>query len=482
MINLDSAHRPQRGVKRQIPRKLGGIVLLFDAAALFAAFATTKYISSLLVSLSDVFAWEREFHHFDTRRYYYFFLCFFILVRFVLKGHYSRRVPWMAQVETIIQTIVFAALFDAFNYYFLDYGSLPLMLLCNWTLCIVLLVLGRQVSTFIISKSRAWKLPIALVGGSRMVQDTFYAFYNDGHTGYEIQKVLLTGKDNQDFTLDFIPKSHPDVQLLRDDGHIDDFIKNNRQYYYVFDMEELRGPNKEKLTNAIDIAQIEYGLIPNTKSLDVYGMEPHYFFGNDIMILHRRDSIRSPSGRFFKRMIDIVVSGLALPFLGLLTLVVYVMKKIEKSDVPIFYGGEREGMNGQLFNCWKFCTMRTDGDTILANLLERDENARAEWDKFQKLKNDPRIDSKISGLLRKVSLDELPQIWNVFKGDMSLVGPRPIIPYQRVDYGDLIEHIMPCGQVSRASGRSAAATKRRSSNASIGIAGISAIGRCGMTS
>jgi undecaprenyl-phosphate galactose phosphotransferase len=438
MMTQNSTSR-SRGVKRQIPRHLGATILLFDVAALFLAFITTKYISGLFVSLSEILTWEREFHHFDTRRYYYLFLCFFILVRFVLKGHYSRRVPWLAQVETIIKTVAFAALFDSFNYYFLDYQSLPLLILSNWTLCIIMLVIGRQFASLIVTRSKRWKLPIALVGDTRMVMDTFYAFENDGHTGYEIKAVLLTGKDNDDFTLDFLPKSHPPVELYRDDGHFDEFIRKNRQYYYLLDMDELRGPNKDKLTSAIDIAQVEYGLIPNTKSLDVYGMEPHYFFGNDIMILHRRDSIRSPSGRFFKRVIDVTATGLGLPFLGLLTLVVYLMKKAEKSTTPIFYGGEREGMNGRLFKCWKFCTMKTDGDAILAELLERDEDARAEWDKFQKLKNDPRVDSKISGLLRKVSLDELPQIWNVFCGDMSLVGPRPIIPYQREDYGDLIE-------------------------------------------
>ena len=434
----DSTYRP-RGVKRQIPRHLGAIVLSFDVAALLLAFLTTKFVSEFFVELSRMLDWESEFHHFDTRRYYYLFLCVFILIRFALKGHYSRRVPWLAQVETILKTIVFAALFDSFNYYFLDYKSLPLLLLSNWALCVGFVILGRQLSSMIITRSKKWRLPIALVGDARMVQDTFYAFVNDGHTGYEIQTVLLTGRENKDFVLDFLPKGHPPVALHRDEGKFDEFIKANRQYYYLFDMDELRGPNKDTLTSAIDIAQIEYGLIPNTKSLDVYGMEPHYFFGNDIMILHRRDSIRSPSGRFLKRVLDVFVSGLGLLILGPLTALVYVMKKVEKSTTPVFYGGQRDGMNGNLFSCWKFCTMKSDGDAILENLLERDDAARIEWDKFQKLKNDPRVDSRISRILRKTSLDELPQIWNVFNGDMSLVGPRPILPSQRGDYGDLIE-------------------------------------------
>jgi Undecaprenyl-phosphate galactose phosphotransferase WbaP len=433
-----SGNTPRQNVaKRQIPRRLGVVILLYDLAALLLAFATTKYLSGLLVSLSHTLDWEAEFHHFDTRRYYYYFLCFFVLLRFAFKGHYSRRVPLLAQVETILKTIGIAALFDCFNVYFLGYRSLPVMLICNWALCVALLVLGRQISIFIISRARDWKLPIALVGDARVVTDTFYAFDNDRHTGYDIRVVLLTGDEPLD--MEVLPKYAASADIRRDDGHIDDFIRQNRQYYYIFGMGELRGPDEDKLTSALDGAQVEYGVIPSTKSLDVYGMEPHYFFGNDIMILHRRDSIRSPSGRIVKRGIDVLVSGLGLIPLGLLMAVVWISKKLEGSDTPVFYGGERDGMNGELFRCWKFCTMKNDGDAILADLLARDEEARAEWDKFQKLKKDPRIDTRLSGLLRKTSLDELPQIWNVFHGDMSLVGPRPILPSQREEYGGLLE-------------------------------------------
>jgi undecaprenyl-phosphate galactose phosphotransferase len=293
MTLSDSTYRA-RGVKRQIPRQLGVIILLFDMLALLVAFATTTYVSQIFVIIAGAMGWGWEFHHFDTRRYYYYFLCLFVVLRFLMKGHYSRRVPWLAQIETIVQTVAFAAIFDTFNYYFIGEGWFPFMLLCNWALCIVLLVLGRYASHSIARRSENWKLPIALVGDARMVMDTMYAFDNDRHTGYEIQAVLLTGNDKID--PDFVPKSLTSIEIHQDKGSFDEFIKQNRQYYYIFGMDELRGPNKDMLTSAIDIAQIEYGLIPNTKSLDVYGMEPHYFFGNDIMILHRRDSIR-PAGR-----------------------------------------------------------------------------------------------------------------------------------------------------------------------------------------
>ncbi len=89
------------GIKRQVPRELGLVILLFDAAALFLAFLFTKYASGLAVTLASELSLPFDFHHFDTRRFYYIFLCSFILLRFALKGHYSRRVPWLGQVETI---------------------------------------------------------------------------------------------------------------------------------------------------------------------------------------------------------------------------------------------------------------------------------------------------------------------------------------------------------------------------------------------
>lgn len=428
-----------RGIaKRQTPRPLGAIVFLFDVAMVATGFALTKLLSGFLVDLSGFFEWGTQFQHFDTRRYYYVFLSALILLRFATKGHYSRRPPWIGQVEMILKTVFIAAVFDSFNFYLLDNnGLLPQMIIFNWAIVALLLVVGRFASIFTVSHFKSWKLPVVLIGDAKTVTDSFYAFYSDGFTGYEVKKILLTSGD--DFDMGFIPKNYPPVELRRDVADFSDFIENNRGFFYIFAMDDLRGPYGEQFMHALNVSQVEYAVIPHTRTLDVHGMEPHYFFGNDIMVLHRRDKIRSPSGRIMKRVLDVAVSFCAVLVLGVLTAIVWAGKKIEKSDTPLFYGGHRVGMNGKLFNCWKFCTMRRDADQILNDMLTKDPAMQAEWDKFQKLKNDPRIDTKISALLRKTSLDELPQLWNVFVGDMSLVGPRPILPTQKEEYGDMIE-------------------------------------------
>ena len=101
---------------------------------------------------------------------------------------------------------------------------------------------------------------------------------------------------------------------------------------------------------------------------------------------------------------------------------------------PVLFKQKRIGRDGKMFNCLKFRTMTIDAEVRLTNLLANDPVARAEWDRDQKLRNDPRIVG-IGQFLRKSSLDELPQLFNVLLGEMSLVGPRPIVPNEVCRYG-----------------------------------------------
>lgn len=120
---------------------------------------------------------------------------------------------------------------------------------------------------------------------------------------------------------------------------------------------------------------------------------------------------------------------LLLPLLLLLALFIY-----ERDGAPIFFGHYRVGYKGRLFRCFKFRTMYRNSAAMLTELLEADPEARAEWESNQKLSNDPRI-IPIGRWLRKTSLDELPQLWNVLRGEMNLVGPRPIIVAELTRYG-----------------------------------------------
>jgi undecaprenyl-phosphate galactose phosphotransferase len=127
-----------------------------------------------------------------------------------------------------------------------------------------------------------------------------------------------------------------------------------------------------------------------------------------------------------KRVIDILISIVGLILLIPLTIVIGIANFLVKDSGPIFYTQERIGKNGKTFKLYKYRTMIVNADDKLSQYLAENEEIREEFRKNQKLKNDPRI-TKLGKILRKTSLDEFPQFINVFKGEMSLIGPRPLI-------------------------------------------------------
>jgi lipopolysaccharide/colanic/teichoic acid biosynthesis glycosyltransferase len=154
--------------------------------------------------------------------------------------------------------------------------------------------------------------------------------------------------------------------------------------------------------------------------------------------LHREDAnlIHNPAvglrsiqvyGNFLKRVLDIVVVLLAAPAVIVVVAVLCVL--IARDGASPFYAQNRVGKNGRIFRMWKLRSMVLNADAQLESYLAANPARRLEWDEHQKLRHDPRI-TRIGRLIRKSSLDELPQLWNVLIGDMSIVGPRPMMPCQ----------------------------------------------------
>jgi Undecaprenyl-phosphate galactose phosphotransferase WbaP len=134
-----------------------------------------------------------------------------------------------------------------------------------------------------------------------------------------------------------------------------------------------------------------------------------------------------------KRAMDIILSTLALIAFLPFGFLIAILIKID-SRGPVFFRQVRVGIRGNEFGMWKFRTMHANAEQMLDSLLIGDPSARAEWDEYQKLKDDPRI-TRFGRFLRRFSLDEIPQFWNVLIGEMSIVGPRPYFPDQREAYG-----------------------------------------------
>ncbi len=145
----------------------------------------------------------------------------------------------------------------------------------------------------------------------------------------------------------------------------------------------------------------------------------------------RTAALRLPEA--LSRGLDILIAAIALVFFLPLFAVIALAIKLTDPG-PVFFGHRRIGLGGKSFRCWKFRSMVIDAEARLAAILASDPEAAREWAEHQKLTDDPRV-TRLGNFLRRSSLDELPQLWNVLMGEMSIVGPRPIVETEAVRYG-----------------------------------------------
>ncbi len=143
-------------------------------------------------------------------------------------------------------------------------------------------------------------------------------------------------------------------------------------------------------------------------------------------------SLKAPVGRTCKRVLDIVAAALLL--LLILPAMLAIAMLVRRDGGPALFRHQRIGAGGRSFTCLKFRSMAPDADSMLASHLNSNPEAAAEWKASQKLRHDPRV-TKFGRIIRQTSLDELPQLFNVLCGDMSLVGPRPIVHSELMLYG-----------------------------------------------
>lgn len=154
-----------------------------------------------------------------------------------------------------------------------------------------------------------------------------------------------------------------------------------------------------------------------------------------------RPILRAPAREISKRVFDLAASLALILLLGPLLAAIALAVRCDGGNA--LFGHRRIGAGGKAFRCWKFRSMVPDAEAVLAHTLASDPVARAEWDRDFKLRSDPRV-TPLGNFLRKSSLDELPQLFNVLKGEMSLVGPRPIVTAEVERYGAAIDEYRAC--------------------------------------
>ena len=200
------------------------------------------------------------------------------------------------------------------------------------------------------------------------------------------------------------------------------------------------GLSPERLNQLIHTIQPHVrnlSFVPDLIGLPVNGIEVESLFNERLMFMSLKNNLARPYNRFIKRVFDLVLTIIGGIFLIPVFLLLALLIKLD-SPGPIIFAHQRIGKDGKLFPCLKFRTMCVDADRKLKAYLAENPEARKEWEAEFKLKEDPRV-TRVGRVLRKTSLDELPQLFNVLIGQMSLVGPRPIVTAEIPKYGPYIK-------------------------------------------
>ena len=304
-------------------------------------------------------------------------------------------------------------------------------------LCVVLVMVGRAVTRGWCARKSWWGVPAVILGSGRAGMEMLELLRHNPALGLRPIGLL-------DFSHFNIPESSRDeAPIVTGSLSLAPVLaRRYRDCYAIVAMPDLSCQELAVVVSdyAEDFPHVF--VIPDLVGLSTLMVSARHIGGT--LGLEVKQTLTHRLPLFLKRCCDLVLGAIA----GIVTLPIVAAACIAirfTSPGPLFYGQRRVGRNDQTFVAWKFRTMVSNAAEELEFHLASDPELRQEWDRDHKLKNDPRV-TPVGRFLRKTSLDELPQIWNVFRGEMSLVGPRPIVTAEIAKYGkrfDLYRKVPP---------------------------------------
>ncbi|VFU12758.1 Undecaprenyl-phosphate galactose phosphotransferase [anaerobic digester metagenome] len=399
-----------------------------DLAAIMASFALAYYVRSrLLVDVIPMF--PEMIHGIDVYLKAWALGSLWVLI-FAYEGLYpSIGMGFWDEIKSLLKgnmlCFVILILLTFVTKTTVDF-SRPVIIMALF-LSIGLLPLMRRFSRWALKSLGLWKKDVLIIGSPEAVRQVLCNLKK--HPDWGLHPVGVVSSDGRDGTLD---KALP---VYRDIRQVDDaWIKPEE--IIVAAPHVSRAELLEIVDDAMKVSPV-VKMLPDLYGVASVGVKTYDLDG--MLLLEMEDRLALKRNSITKRTFDILCAFIGLLVLSPLFLLIVLLIKLD-SRGPAFFGHKRLGKGGRYFTCYKFRTMRPDAEQVLKDLLRRDPEARAQWEKDFKLKNDPRI-TKVGAFLRKTSLDELPQLWNVLKGDMSLVGPRPIVTDEVKRYGDKARYL-----------------------------------------
>ncbi len=373
----------------------------------------------------------------------------FIIVLFLNHGYKIDTAYW-EKVKIIFRSITIGIVLSIVLMYaghILNNVS-RLFVILSYGFILLYIILFRYILARTLINLNVLAIPVLLVGAGKTAELVDVHFSNMPLAMYKIVGFV---DDN--------PKSSVLAKKYKCLGKFSDAEEVIKKYNIPNVLVCAPGLESRKLVTLINKLQIlveKVTFVPELFGIPAANIQARGLMNEQTLILEVKNNLAQRRNRLFKRIFDItatVIGGiLILPVIAIVAILIYL-----DSPGPIVFGHKRVGQGGKEFPCYKFRSMVPNAQEALEIYLKENPEAREEWERDFKLKDDPRV-TKIGKFLRKTSLDELPQLWNVLIGDMSLVGPRPIVRAEVEKYGEYINdfYLVPPGitGVWQVSGRS----------------------------
>lgn len=346
--------------------------------------------------------------------------------------HYTYRKPFWFELKEILRTLaIFFIIELAIIALSKLYVSRTLWGL-TWVLIFIFVPFFRIALKSFLLRTTLYQKDTVIIGSGKNAKEVYRALSNEPYLGFKLCYFISS---------DVMPEENIEGVNVIDSENKDviSFLQldsQTTQFVLALDDEVvldswLRYLAKHKCRSV--------SVIPNLRGIPLYGTDMSLLFSHEMLLLRVNNNLAKRSSRILKRAMDIIGS-LAIIIL-LSPLLIYLYFSVKRDGGCAIYGHARIGRNGKKFKCLKFRSMVVNSKEVLEDLLRTDPEARAEWEKDFKLKNDPRI-TKIGAFIRKTSLDELPQLFNVLKGEMSLVGPRPVVADELERYQENVDYYL----------------------------------------
>lgn len=296
-----------------------------------------------------------------------------------------------------------------------------------WATTLLCIPTSRYLLRAFLDDRNLWRRPALIIGRGENAEAARMALLGDFTLGYKTLRLdssPVLKRDSSDFC---------ELDNLASDVHKAKEVASKVKIVAALD--SLQSEEAQKILSSLLELDRKIEVIPSLRGLPALGADVSQFFGHELIMLSIQNKLAKRPQRFFKRTFDLVISSLLLVLLSPLFL--YLMIRIRADGGSAFFQQDRVGREGAAFKCYKFRSMYMDAESRLDSLLSENPGLKSEWQRNFKLASDPRVTS-IGRTIRKYSLDELPQLINVLRGEMSLVGPRPLLFNELERYGDAI--------------------------------------------